>query len=182
MSFTISQLILYWLMQEFISAHSSSNKFWGNVVCMKMGAWLEQYDTHVPWPSLAPNVLPKFSWSTYIYIYSQWSKYIHNVCEKSCIWVPHPFCQKCHVISFSQQFIKVFILYDWSHNDFKCFYYSARGRQTLSVCTMPVQLHSRFQLSKPGRAWTGYSDWPHWNTVNCMHYVPSDLQSTKKFD
>ena len=135
MSFTISQLILYWLMQEFISAHSSSNKFWGNVVCMKMGAWLEQYDTHVTWPSLAPNVLPKFSWSTYIYIYiySQWSKYIHNVCEKSCIWVPHPFCQKCHVISFSQQFIKVFILYDWSHNDFKCFYYSARGRQT---CTL----------------------------------------------
>ena len=115
------------------------------------------------------------------YMYSQWSKYIHNVCEKSCIWVPHPFCQKCHIISLSQQLIKVFILYDRSHNDFKCFYYSARGRQTLFVCTMPVQLHSRFQLSKPGRAWTGYSDWPHWNTVNCMHYVPSDLQSTKKF-
>ena len=33
----VSYLILYWLMQEFISAHSSSNKFWENVVCMEMG-------------------------------------------------------------------------------------------------------------------------------------------------
>ena len=48
--------------------------------CMEMGAWLGQYSTYVPWPSLAPNVLPRFSWSTYMY--SHWSKYIHNVSEK----------------------------------------------------------------------------------------------------
>ena len=147
MSFTISQLILYWLMQEFISAHSSSNKFWGNVVCMKMGAWLEQYDTHVPWPSLAPNVLPKFSWSTYIYIYIASEVNIYIMCVRKvvygCLILSAKSATSFPSVNNSSKFSSCMIEATMTSN---ASIILPEEDKHVHLCTLPVQLHSWCQL------------------------------------
>ena len=93
-------------------------------------------------------------------------------------WFTHPLCQKCYIISLSQQIIEIFILYDWSHDHFKCLYYPVRRKQcciVLYCCT----IISLLQVSWPGRCCISYTDWPHWNTVNYLHYIHSDLWSKR---
>ena len=106
------------------------------------------------------------------YIYSQYNKYTNTLYVEL---YTHPLCQKCYIISLSQQIIEIFILYDWSHDDFKCLYYSVRGRKQCPIVLQPCAIISPFQLNWPGRCCISYTDWPHWNTVNNLHYIHSDL-------